>query len=146
MYSPHPALIGLLRILSAATVHQVIDASQSLMIYAGKRPVGRLLERLFTNDETIKTGSHISSQRLYFFEKLRLSGGDGWGFKVTLVFYDCHWMEHIFNKCPRLPACVVDPPFHFFLSLCLCTRWMCVCVAYDRVMCPGILVGFISWN
>lgn len=77
MYSPRPALIGLLRILSAATVHQVIDASQSLMIYAGKRPVGRLLERLFTNDETIKTGSHISSQRLYFFEKLRLSGGDG---------------------------------------------------------------------
>lgn len=75
----------------------------------GSVQFGRLLEGLFTNDQTIKTGSHISSQRLYFFEKLRLSGGDGWGFKVTTVFYDCYWMEHIFNKCPRHPACVVDP-------------------------------------
>lgn len=59
-------------------------------LYRGNIQSAGPLPSLFTNDETIKTGSHISSQRLYFFEKLRLSAGDGWGFKVTAVFYDCY--------------------------------------------------------
>lgn len=106
---------------------RVIDASWPFMIYTGKHPVSRLLASLFTDDETIKTGSHISSQRLYVFEKLRLSGGDGWGLKVTAVFYDCYWMDHILNKCPQHSACVVKldaPP----LSLSLSAEDGCVCV------------------
>lgn len=59
-------------------------------LYSGNIQSAGPLPNLFTNDETIKTGSHISSQRLYFFEKLRLSAGDGWCFKVTALFYDCY--------------------------------------------------------
>lgn len=110
-----------------------------LWFIPGKHPVSRLLASLFTNDETIKTGSHISSQRLYFFEKLRLSAGDGWGFKVTAVFYDCYWMDHILNKCPRHPACVVklDDPPPPPRSLSLQKMDVCVC---------GLWQSNVSWH
>lgn len=46
------------------------------------------------------------------------------------------------TNVPITPACAaLRPP-----APPRCRRWMCVCVAYDRVMCPGMLVGFISRN
>lgn len=129
---------------------QVIDASWPLWFIqreTSSRPW--CWQNLFTNDETIKIGSHISSQRLFLGEKLRRSSGDGWGFKVTAVVYDRYWMDCILNKCPH-QSCLCSKARSSTpttpLSFSLCRRWMCVCVAYDRVMCPSMLVGFISRN
>lgn len=80
------------------------------------------------NDKNRKS-YFLTKAFFFFFEKLRQSGGDGWGFKVTAVVYDCYWIGRIPNKCPhhsclcseaRSPA----PP----LALSLSAEDGCVCV------------------
>lgn len=84
---------------------------------------------LLTNEETIKTGSHISSQSS-FFEKLRWKVGDGWGFKVTAEVYDCYRTRSAsLTNVPISGGCrgearsgLLSPPLQK-MDVCLCGLW-----------------------
>lgn len=126
---------------------QVIDASWPLERHASGHPAAGEPFNKWWNNKNRK--SYFLTKAFYLKKKTKKrGGGDGWGLKVTAVVYDCYWTDHILNKCPY-HSCLCSrarSPARHSLSCPLCRRWMCVCVAYDRVMCPGMLVGFISRN